>query len=376
VNRALTTILLLSANCGSADSTAREKQPARLTAYELSDFPQGTIVREASVCTDENKCQLELPGVAAVASDGRVVLGGASAQLVQTDAQGQFARHIGRNGRGPGEYLWVVAGDFDADENLKVYDTGTSRITTFDRSGTLVSTTNVPYPPSAMTGAVFRSGTLYISVMPAASGRSDSVMTRLLRFDERAGSFEEIATKRTQSWAIAGTEFTRIPNFFEAPDLWDVDETGAVIWNYRSGYEIDRHSAGGVVTRFRVNTSAESVSKLDIERELNRRRGKPPHPPGLDAQLRSAADHAAKVFPAIDHIRSAPSRTVWIRRFAPAWSDSAQWDAFVNDKPAATIKLARNARILAGAQNLRMLVMELDELDVPRIGWYRVVLRN
>ena len=81
-----------------------------------------------------------------------LVLGGMSAQLVETDSTGRFVRNIGRGGNGPGEYRWVIAGSFDARGRLRIYDTGTSRISTFHSDGRLADTKPVPRPPHTMSG--------------------------------------------------------------------------------------------------------------------------------------------------------------------------------------------------------------------------------
>lgn len=71
-------------------------------------------------------------------SDGTIVVADGSNTLRFFDAQGRFLRMVGGTGRGPGEftrigYLGAYAGD-----SVLVYDSGSRRITIFDRAGTVV----------------------------------------------------------------------------------------------------------------------------------------------------------------------------------------------------------------------------------------------
>jgi hypothetical protein len=109
---------------------------------------------------------------------------------------------------------------------------------------------------------------------------------------------------------------------------------------------------------------------------MARRTGKGQTPPGFADQLDEAARNASEFFPAIDQLVAANGNALWVRRFAPAWADSASWDFWMGDHPDATVQLPRNSRILATDGSTRALVMTFDELDVPQLAWYRVKLRN
>jgi hypothetical protein len=368
-------VTVWTASCDSAPSPAADKGVV-VSSFDAAAFAPAILERELPVCADDQQCQLEAP-FAAVAHDGRVVLAGMSAQIVETDSAGRFLRKIGRGGNGPGEYRWVIAGSFDKDGQLRIYDTGTSRITTYDTDGRLARTKSVPRPSHAMSGAVMRNGQLYVSTMPWPEAGHDSVDLQVMRFDEKRDEFVSIAKKRARSWTIPGSDAMRIPDFFEAPDVWDVDENGRVIWNRGTGYDIIRFDEQGrAITQLHVNIERVATTKLDVERERARRTGKGPMPPGFADQLEEAARNASQFFPAIDQLAAANDNALWVRRFTPAWTDSALWDIWIGDRPHATVQLPRNARILATDGTRRALVMTLDELDVPQLAWFRVKVHD
>ena len=361
-------------SCDSA-SRAAPAEEAVVATFDVAAFAPASLEREFAVCADDQRCQLEVP-FAAVSKNGRVALGGMSAQIVETDSAGRFIRNVGRTGNGPGEYRWVIAASFNDEGRLRIYDTGTSRLTTFELDGGVAHTKPVPRPPQTMSGAVMRNGQLFVSIMPAAAGK-DSVDLQVMRFDEKRDEFVPIAKKSALSWTIPGSDAMRIPNFFEAPDVWDVDQDGRVTWNRGSGYDMLRfNEQGSPTSHLHVNVERDAVTKLDIERERGRRTGKGPLPPGFAEQLDEAARNASEFFPAIDHILAAEGNVLWVRRFAPAWADSASWDIWQNDRPYATVRLPGHARMLAADGSARALVMTLDELDVPQLAWYRVHLRK
>jgi hypothetical protein len=366
-------VIALAASCDTAPRAPADKGVV-VSSFDVAAFAPATLERQSPVCADDQQCQLEAP-FAAVAQDGRVVLAGMSAQIVETDSAGRFLRKIGRGGNGPGEYRWVIAGSFDKDGRLRIYDTGTSRITTYHTDGRLANTKSVPRPSHAMSGAVMRNGELYVSTMPSAEAGRDSVDLQVMRFDEKRDEFISIAKRRSQSWTIPGSDAMRIPNFFAVPDVWDVDEHGRVVWNRGSGYDIIRfNERGRAITHLHVNIERVATTKLDVERERVRRTGKGPLPPGFADQLEEAGRNASEFFPAIDQVVAANNNALWVRRFASAWADSASWDLWKDDRPHATVHLPRNARILATDGSTRALVMTLDELDVPQLAWYRVRL--
>lgn len=115
---------------------------------------------------------------------------------------------------------------------------------------------------------------------------------------------------------------------------------------------------------------SKRVRSDDVRREVAARLGKEPPPPQFRDHLDVAARNHARSFPAIDVMHAVGDSLLWVRRFAPAWADSARWDAFTSSsQPFGFLMLPRNARILAGGRT-RVLVFEYDELDVPLITWY------
>jgi hypothetical protein len=366
--------VLASACNGDAN---RDEAPAGgVVTYpgEPDPFPAFTLQQRTVVCPDDEKCQLVTPAISAVGPNRRVVLGGLAAPIVEVDSGGQFVRTVGRFGGGPGEFRWALAGDFDEKGQLRIYDTGNNRLTTYNATGGVAATTPVEQAPPSVAGIVVRGGSLYVLSVPPATEKSDSVTGKILLFHEKSGEYREVAAATVKSFGMPGSEFTRIPDLFSAPQAWDVDAESNIFWSTGSNYEIHRFAASGErVSTIKVGINREKVTQADIDAEVASRLGSGPEPPQVRAQLNEAARNAAKEFPAISHVRAVRDGVVWVRRFTPATRDSARWDAFSNDKPFGTVRLPAKAQILAG-NRAELLILNYDSLDVPVVAWYDVAM--
>ncbi|MBP6771685.1 MAG: 6-bladed beta-propeller [Gemmatimonadaceae bacterium] len=75
-----------------------------------------------------------------VGNEGVAVYDYKMKRIVVFDRSGRVSRHIGRAGKGPGEFTNVLSMDYDRGR-LAVFDYSLSRVTIFDTSGTLLRTT-------------------------------------------------------------------------------------------------------------------------------------------------------------------------------------------------------------------------------------------
>lgn len=81
----------------------------------------------------------------AIASDGHIVVADDAAPALRVyDANGTFVRIIGQNGEGPGEYRTMGGVRTLGNGNIQLWDPRLQRLTTYNITGRLVSTVNVP----------------------------------------------------------------------------------------------------------------------------------------------------------------------------------------------------------------------------------------
>lgn len=200
------------------------------------------------------------------------------------DASGEPLRRVGRNGRGPGEFLGPHGLALDATDHLFVYDPLQRRVSQYDADGAHVQDHEVPivsFGPGAYAG-IARDGRL-VDVQQVL--RPDTVLEyRIRRRDLRTAADERepfpscdlpVRTELRHEYGIAG-----IP--YEPDRVWHVDPDRGVLCAFSSRAVAYRVAPGTAAVADSFVSEAAPASVTDEDRRRAREQlGRQPIPPAI-----------------------------------------------------------------------------------------------
>jgi hypothetical protein len=316
---------------------------------------------------------------------------GTPAILVVDPASGA-TRKLGREGRGPNEFVRPGGIYYDADGTTSlIVDRGQARVFVIDRNGTLTGMKSIEqrgsqraadaYDPLRIDAALHTYFVEQGGAFRANGGRgTDSIP--LIRFDVAQQKPDTIAQLFQTRPTIVSTQgrmtFSRTPLFSPA-DSWAVMPDGSIALVRATPYRVDWMSPAGERTVGRaISYTPVAVTEADKE---------PPEgsatatigggPAGGRQTTMSTADmkpEYAKVKPAFDPLDLvvAPDGRLWVGRQEAAGAKQALYDVF-DRKGARVDRVAFPARSrVVGFGPSAVFVAELDRDDVPTIRKYRL----
>jgi len=339
--------------------------------------------------------------------DGSIyVIDSQSHEILIFDDWGRHARSLGREGRGPGEFLrpWRIG---LLGRRLWVID-GSWRVSTFDPNGALVNVDR-PLRNASLTGeaistaayAVLADGAVLVLEEPvSAPGRY-----RLLRLSPDDGALDNLGV------LFASDRYVAVPlpvqdrgelnlrNKFAHSDMLAVSPTGdRVIVVERPEPE----AASGALYRLRfmgptgvvvwvveVPYQPEPLTERDFDRWIEghgalrqmTQMGLFPSMAAAERAMRAALD-APAFWPPIPNlgrgileeaILVSQEGEVWVQRWERDEANGTRWDVIAEGRGrVATAEVPPGLRLLAVAGD-RAWGVELDEYDVPTIIRYRIV---
>ncbi len=269
----------------------------------------------------------------AVLSDGRiVVLNAGSKQLFFFEADGTYLNSVGGSGRGPGEFVnptWLGRGDNDT---LFVWDSGLSRLSTFDGAGELLAShvvrAGVGKDVPAVIGGRFDDGSFFTHPAGLAFFGSETGVVRhpqtYGRYDLDTGHAERVVVGQGSEWIVGGGRVYEMP--FGKTDMAVAHGDAVVIGD----------------------NGTSTLRYYDLEGQLRRAVNWVSHPVQITARdKRAYRRYIAEIFPAFAQlpadarfaderprfsaIQSDLSGWLWVRSYAASWEPLGHWLVFDED---------------------------------------------
>ena len=371
----LAIFLALAVALARADGQS-EPAPRTLTALPLQltvDLAQVAAVRELA--------------------NGHLLISDAGAPAILViDPSSNAVRRLGREGRGPNEFVRPGGIYYDLDGTTSlIVDRGQARVFVVDRNGVLTSMKSIEqrgsqraadaYDPLRIDAALHTYFVEQGAVFRANAGRGgDSIP--LIRFDVGQQKPDTIAQLFLTKPTIVSTQgrmtFSRTPIFSPA-DSWAVASDGSVALVRSEPYRVDWLSPTGQRT-VGPAISYSPVPVTDADKQPAEGSGTASiggGPVGGKQTTMSTADikpEYAKVKPAFDplDLAIAPDGRLWVGRQEPAGAKQALYDVF-DRKGARVDRVALPGRSrVVGFGPSAVFVAELDDDDLPKIKKYRL----
>jgi hypothetical protein len=336
---------------------------------------------------------VELAQVAAVRelSNGHLLISDAGTPaILVVDPTNQSVRKLGREGRGPNEFVRPGGIYYDVDGTTSlVVDRGQARVFVIDKNGTLTGMRSIEqrgsqraadsYDPLRIDAALH---TYFVDQSAIHRPNTTSDSFPLIRFDVAQQKPDTIAQLFQTRPTIVSTQgrmtFSRTPIFSPA-DSWAVAADGSIALVRSTPYRVDWISPAGQ----RIGGPAMSYTPIpvtDADKEPTEGSGSATiggGPAGGRQTTMSTADmkpEYAKVKPAFDplDIVIAPDGRLWVGRQEAAGAKQAVYDVF-DRKGARVDRVAFPARSrVVGFGASAVYAAELDADDVPRLTKYRL----
>lgn len=309
-------------------------------------------------------------------ADGRIVVANQQSELRFFDSTGKYLATTGRKGSGPGEFqqLWNL--QRSTGDTLRAYDVPTSRVSIFDSKGQLVRTMRMTAQPSALGLAWLPDGgALYLGYTMPTGGQLgvylDSMPAYRMNPDGTAGP---LVLRVPGSWwnAPSARYFTSVR--LAGDPLLAPGPAGAVYAHGDALGFLAFSATGRLATVVRVAQPRVRLSAKVIADDIAANRasaqprpreggGTPPEP--LYATFE----------PVIDRVRMDNTGAVWLRRWTPPGTRSAEWLVFTaGGEPLSRLMLPANLRVVDIGVDY-ILGIAVDEDGVQFIHQYRLYRR-
>lgn len=299
-------------------------------------------------------------------ADGYAVAGADDPGIALFDHRGQFLRHVGRRGKGPGEFTDLSWVGQCASDSLFVWDRQEYRISVFSGNGAFVRQFRVPINAANLECA--RGGAIGILLFPRRgnppdpSGRTpiDTVSIRFI--DQRGDSLGAIAGIPFGE----GRVFGRITTFASrGPD---------VLVGTAEGPWLDRYDTKGRrLGRVRLPLEKRPTSRAAHERVIDMMLARMNGPRRDQQRAALLAMAIPDAYPPYRDLRISPNGVAWVTTGSPEDGDTTTTITGVSMEgrvlTSATLPLA--ARLLEAGNDYLIMRYESAEGE-PRVGVFRV----
>lgn len=383
--------IVLAAGIGLLAACSRQKpadDESSVRTYQTDVDPFRKLAADTGpeLCQASRGCELGDHIGLLVAHGNDVIIGSMSGEVLQLDSAGQTVTPLARRGKGPGEFMWPGAGDFDTSGKLHVVDVALRRMVVFDKNLRAEKTAAIllPTPPDMMVQIMVRGGRVYAVLAKVAAG--DSTEGWVATAGDGSQPFRRLAASPAALHLTEGGRRVRNPGMFGPRVFYDMDRQGNVIYVSGERYAIHRIRPDGSTSAIlEVVVRADATTKADIDAELANRlqaveglkqlQGPPGVPmPDMRAQARAearlAADNASSVLPVVDALRVLDDGSIWVRRFNRPTSDEARWDGFTQSgEIIGSLQLPASSTIRAGDAHAVLVqgTNDLGEASIRRI---------
>lgn len=298
-----------------------------------------------------------------LASGGIAVANAGSQEVLVFGSDGVVMARAGGDGEGPEQFSNLTWIQGEEDEGIVAYDGGNRRLTRLDMSGGFLGTRPVRFDPArdlpdgAMPGQGFVLATLPDSgflAVPRPLAHLDgepgelAVTAGVTRFNQEMNEVAVLDDVRMRTWYETPTE--------SGPPIGQV--LHAPVFQYSA------HGRWLAYTEARTHrvVVVESGALSHILEEV-----RPRSPFATDSVPQGFVD-VADSLPAYDDIQVDGEGRVWLRASPFSNDEKAEWRVFSADgETAHGLTLPASTRIL-DADGERLLLLELDELDVETVA--------
>ncbi len=353
---------------------ARAQRVVRESAGEWRAASPLKLTIERRWCVDANTDGCDFSGInAAVAvRDGSIVLADFAGPIRRFAADGRILATLGRKGRGPGEYGFVIGLNQAANGLFAWFDNTQMRVATIALDGAAGPVTPL-MPPHSMNGMWLLGVELVVLDVPPGTTVGDTVVASY-RTVPASDAPRVLARVRTPSAFAPNSDMQRMSGPFAPRVVSDVGSAGDVAHSNGGRYAVDVFPTRAapwtliVDMPLRAITSAEHDSAQALVLKQFRV-GNAASLPALVREIMSVAANRSSFAP-LSTIRLLRDGTLWIRPVSAAGATVARWDVFTRDgRRVGAASLPLSARVLDGARDW-VLVTEFGNDDVP------IVVRN
>ena len=332
------------------------------------------LVEERRWCADSAAAGCEFREIvgAITLADGGVVATGVMGPIHQFAADGRFERTLGRKGRGPGEYGFVVGLNQTPDGRLTWFDNTQMRIASIALDGTPGPVRAVT-PPQSMAMMWMRGVDLVVLDIPAAASLGDTVTASYL-VPAASGTPRVLARVRAGAIFLPNTNMLAPMGTFAPRIVSDVGPAGDIVHGFGSRYALEVFPAVGDPWRLIVDapvrkvTAAEHDSATAVVLKSFRAASVASLPP----TVRAALENRRSEFPPLVATKVVRDGTIWIRPVTAPGAARARWDLFSRDgRRVGRVELPLSSLVLDGTLAW-VLVSELGGDDTPQVVRYRL----
>lgn len=362
--------LLMDPRLAHAQRVVRESANVWRTASPV------TLTIERRWCVDANTegCDFKAITAAIAVRDSGVVLADFAGPIRRFAADGHVVAMLGRKGRGPGEYGFIVGLNQAANGLFAWFDNTQMRVATIALDGTAGPVTPL-MPPHTMNGMWILGAELVVIDVPPSTTFGDTVLASYHTVPA-SGTPRVLARVRTPSVFEPNTDMQRMAGPFAPRVVSDVGPTGDVAHSNGGRYTIDVFPAQGAPWTLNVDMPLRAITSAehDSARALVLKQFRVGNVASLPPLVRDIMSVAANrsTFAPLSTMRVLRDGTLWIRPVALAGASVARWDVFTRDgRRVGAASLPISARVLDGARDW-VLVSELGNDDVPMVVRYRV----
>lgn len=373
------TALLLSFALTGRVATAQPIPARRLVqetraAYEQAPRLAMTPVRRWCHEPSAPGCEFRGPASVHATPDGGLLAADAMGPLRLFDAQGRFVRELGRKGRGPGEYGFLIEAQVTSDGLVTWFDNMQWRFTTVHLDGR-PGPTRRRTPSSAMANLFVVDTTLVIFKVPAKPTVGTMVDATYETVPER-GAPRVLARVRTPSIFAPGSDLFVPPGPFAPRVLADVSPRFDVAHTNGDRAAIDVFPARGAPWHLELDRPARAVStaERDSARAVMLGRLKVKRVADLPVSLRAAYDKPPVSHAPLQQLKLLSDGTLLVRPTGAPTDTVARWDVFTFDGfRVGWIGLPLSARIVDGARDW-ILVVDRDADEVSRFTRFQIAV--
>lgn len=368
-------MLQLSVLLFSSVSSLRAQRIVHETTAQWRAAPSLKLSKVQQWCTDPDApgCDFKRPASVRATTDGGILASDAAGPLNRFAPDGRFVGALGRKGKGPGEYGFVIDAQVASSGFVTWFDNTQMRIATLRLDGTAGPVTRL-MPPHTMLNLFLVDTQLVILDVPVGAKPGDTV-AGVYRTVPASGAPTVLATVRTPAIFTLGSEgFVPMRSPFRPFAIGHVGTSGDVAHSNGGRYDVEVFPRGTAAWRLRIDVPARTVSAADQDSAITRvlKIFKATSLSALPPNAREPFANAGTTFPPLVDIRVLRDGTVWIRPVAEAGATSARWDVFAKDgKRIGHVALPLTARVWDGASEW-VLVDELGVDDVATFVRYRV----
>lgn len=365
----LTALLLSSASSLDAQRTVHETTAQWRAAKSLPL----TMARRWCTEVDAPGCDFKRPASVRATPDGGILVSDAAGPLNRFAPDGRFVGALGRKGKGPGEYGFVIDAHVASSGLVTWFDNTQMRIASVRLDGTAGPVTRL-MPPHTMLSVFLVDTQLVILDVPIGAKAGDTV-AGAYRTVPTSGAPTVLATVRTPAIFTLGSEgFVPMRSPFRPVVVGHVGASGDVAHSNGGRYDVEVFPRGASAWRLRIDVPVRAVSSADRDSAIARvlKIFKATSLSALPPAAREPFATMGTTFPPLADIRVMRDGTVWIRPVAEVGATQARWDVFARDgKRIGYVTLPLTARVWDGERDW-VLVDELGVDDVATFVRYRV----